>query len=112
MLLYHVYKYIEYTTEIVSTKFIDLYQMYNSRFQTCHFSINTLVYIGNGSNQKPKKIEAQVKITQYRYDTFHFRHKNKKMKKKKKKKMVLITNFCKLLFNFWKWVKFNFSKAN
>ena len=72
--------------------------MYNSRFQTCHFSINTLVYIGNGSNQKPKKIEAQVKITQYRYDTVHLSHKNQKMKKKKK--MVLITNFCKLLFNF------------
>ena len=60
--------------------------MYNSRFQTCHFSINTLVYIGNGSNQKPKKIEAQVKITQYRYDTVHLSHKNQKMKKKKKKK--------------------------
>ena len=74
--------------------------MYNSRFQTCHFSINTLVYIGNGSNQKPKKIEAQVKITQYRYDTVHLSHENQKMKKKKKKKMVLITNFCKLLFNF------------
>ena len=59
--------------------------MYNSRFQTCHFSINTLVYIGNGSNQKPKKIEAQVKITQYRYDTVHLSHKNQKMKKKKKK---------------------------
>ena len=97
MFLYRMYKYIEYTTKIghhrlcIATKFL---------IQDFKSAISQVIYlrnVGNGSNQNPKKkIEAQVKITQYCYDTVHLRHKGHKMKNN----MALITNFCETLFNF------------